>query len=261
MYSDTFMVSPETLDAMLKELAKGIRRECGSKAGIEIVLAGGTAVMASYGFRLSTTDIDAEVPLALRPIIRKVGEKNGYPIGWLNDDFRKTASYSSNIRLYSRPYKSFGNVLDVRVLKDEHLIAMKARSARTYKHDMSDIVGIIHAMREQEKTPTMASIQKAFADLYGENCEIGEVPRELIAQCLETADLVVLYESCVAAEQKAREEILAAEREHPKITHEQNTHATKPSQQADAFDGWLLNSSSSDGRCDESAKTPQEHSR
>lgn len=43
----------------LKELAKEFRKHNGKKTPAEIILVGGAAVLANYGFREMTTDIDA----------------------------------------------------------------------------------------------------------------------------------------------------------------------------------------------------------
>ena len=49
----------ENLDYYLKELAKEFRKRNGAKLSAEIVLIGGAAVLANYGFREMTYDIDA----------------------------------------------------------------------------------------------------------------------------------------------------------------------------------------------------------
>ena len=40
-------------------------------------------------------------------------------------------------------YRKISNVLTVRLIRDEYLIAMKLRSGRKYKNDLSDIIGVL----------------------------------------------------------------------------------------------------------------------
>lgn len=53
----------------------------------------------------------------------------------------KTASYTPKLRYYSKYYKTFSNVLTVRTVTAEYLVAMKLKSGRKYKNDLSDVVG------------------------------------------------------------------------------------------------------------------------
>ena len=52
-------ITKENLDTLLKELAKEFRKLNGTKTPAEIILVGGAAVIANYGFRELTNDIDA----------------------------------------------------------------------------------------------------------------------------------------------------------------------------------------------------------
>ena len=51
----------ENLDYYLKELAKEFRKRNGKNTPAEIVLVGGAAILANYGFREMTYDIDAVI--------------------------------------------------------------------------------------------------------------------------------------------------------------------------------------------------------
>ena len=158
------MFSLVNIDNLLLQLAKEFRRLNGRKTPAEIVLIGGAAIVTQYGFRASTTDIDAIIVASsvMKDAINIVGDRNGLPTGWINQDFKKTSSYSTKIREYSIHYKSFANILEVRILPSEYNVAMKLASLREYKYDMSDVVGIIHAAKI-----TRGSIDKAVGDLYG----------------------------------------------------------------------------------------------
>lgn len=51
----------ENLNTYLKELGKEYRRLNGKTIPAEIVLIGGAAIIANYGFRDMTTDVDAVI--------------------------------------------------------------------------------------------------------------------------------------------------------------------------------------------------------
>ena len=48
----------ENLDLYLKELGKEYRKSAGKGMPAEIILIGGAAILANYGFREMTTDVD-----------------------------------------------------------------------------------------------------------------------------------------------------------------------------------------------------------
>ncbi|MEE0697455.1 MAG: DUF6036 family nucleotidyltransferase, partial [Oscillospiraceae bacterium] len=65
------------MDNYLKELAKEYRRMVGKNMPAEIVLVGGAAILANYGFRESTQDIDAIITAAsaMKDAITVVGDR------------------------------------------------------------------------------------------------------------------------------------------------------------------------------------------
>ena len=144
----------ENLDMYLKELAKEFRKLNGKTMKAEITLVGGAAILVNYDFRNMTTDVDAIIHAssAMKDAIRHVGDKYDLPYGWLNADFMQTKSYSTRLNQFSVYYRTFSNVLTIRTISAEYLIAMKLRSGRKYKHDLSDIVGIL-AEHEKQGVP------------------------------------------------------------------------------------------------------------
>jgi len=167
MSSEKFTKS--NLDFYLKELAKEYKKLNRKAMPAEIILVGGAAVLANYGFRDMTTDIDAVIcaTSSMKDAINRVGDKYNLPTGWLNHDFVKTASYSSKLSEVSIYYKSFYGVLDVRTVSDEYLIAMKLRSGRKYKNDLSDILGILDEHKKCGRLIDFASVEAAVFKLYG----------------------------------------------------------------------------------------------
>ena len=167
MSSNVF--TKENLNNYLKELAKEYRKLGGKGMPAEIVLVGGAAILTRYGFRDMTTDIDAIIHAAssMKDAINRVGDKFDLPNKWLNADFIRTGSYSSRLTEVSVYYKEFYNVLTVRVVADEYLVAMKLRSGRKYKNDISDIIGVLAENERNNKPITMGMIDNAVEKLYG----------------------------------------------------------------------------------------------
>ena len=142
---NTRLFTKDNLDLYLKELAKEYRHLNGKNVEAEIIMVGGAAILANYGFREMTTDVDAIIHASssMKEAINRTGDKFNLPNGWLNADFMRTVSYSPKLNLHSKHYKIFSGVLRVRIVSAEYLVAMKLKSGRDYKHDLSDIVGIL----------------------------------------------------------------------------------------------------------------------
>ena len=160
----------ENIDIYLKEVAKEYRKQVGKKMPAELILVGGASVLINYGFRNMTTDIDALIKAAsgMKDAINCVRDRHNLPNGWLNEDFKNTQSFTPKLEEFSVYYKTYSNVVNIRTVAAEYLIAMKLRSGRQYKSDMSDVLGIL-AEHENRGTPIgMKQIRKAVTDLYGE---------------------------------------------------------------------------------------------
>jgi hypothetical protein len=162
-------ITREDLDKYLRDLGKEFRRLNGTKMPAEIVIIGGASVLINYAFRDVTTDVDAiiQASSAMQDAINRVSDKYELPYGWLNTDFRKTDSYTPKLLQYSSYYRTYSNILAVRTVKGEYLVAMKVRSGRNYKYDMSDIVGILRAHKEAGSPLTYNQIDTAMNNLYG----------------------------------------------------------------------------------------------
>ena len=71
----------------------------------------------------------------------------------------------------------------------EYLIAMKLRSGRQYKSDLSDVLGIL-AEHEKEGTPlSMKQIRKAVTDLYGDWNSLPNASQVFIENVMENSGL------------------------------------------------------------------------
>ena len=167
-YKETIDLQQSQIDAYLLELAKEYKKENRNATPVEMILVGGASVLINFSFRSVTTDADAYISSysTMKGAIHRVAEKYNLSMEWLNDDFTKTASFSARIREHSKHYKSFLGYLDVRTVTDEYLIAMKLMSGRVYKHDLSDVVGVLYECHLKGYEISRDIIVKAVEDLY-----------------------------------------------------------------------------------------------
>lgn len=222
MSSNSF--TKENLDTYLRELAKEFRRLNGKSMPAEIVLVGGAAILTNYGFRDMTTDIDAVIHAAssMKDAINHVGDKFDLPNGWLNADFMHTGSYSPKLDEFSVYYKSFYGVLSVRVVAAEYLIAMKLRSGRKYKNDLSDIIGILAEHEKKGMPITFEKIDAAVENLYGGWDSFPEDSKPFIEDALKNGDFENVYASVKNDEIESKDILIDFEKDYPKVAKESN---------------------------------------
>lgn len=220
----SFEFTKDNIDIYLKEVAKEYRKQVGKGMPAELVLIGGASVLLNYGFRNMTTDIDAMIRAAsgMKDAINKVGDRFGLPNGWLNADFQHTDSYTPKLAEFSVYYRTYSNVLSIRTVASEYLIAMKLRSGRQYKSDLSDVLGIL-AEHEQRGTPiAMKQIQKAVTDLYGDWNSLSEMSQTFIENVMENGNFEQLYKETAQGEQEIKELLVQFEKTYPGVTKEAN---------------------------------------
>ncbi len=213
----------ENLEYYLKELAKDFKKR-GRGTPAEMILVGGASVLINYEFRMASYDIDAayEAESVMKESINAVGDKFGLPRGWVNDDFKKTASYTPNIIYHSDYYRTFSNVLKIRTVRSEYLVAMKLVSGRQYKKDLSDIAGILY---EQEKAGNPLSyemIDKAVCDLYRNWDGITDYAKDVLNRMLACDDLKALFIELSEDEAAAKAALLEVEKKYPKVVNKDN---------------------------------------
>ena len=224
MSEQQFEFTKENIDLYLKELSKEYRKQVGKAMPAELILIGGAAVLINYGFRDMTTDIDALIHAAsgMKDAINRVGDRFDLPSGWLNADFAKTESYSPKLVEFSVYYKTWSNVLTVRTVAAEYLVAMKLRSGRQYKSDLSDVIGILYE-HEKRGTPIDAEqIRKAVTDLYGGWDSLPEPSQAFIENVMRSGQLVQLYKQTAAGEKETKELLLQFEQDYPGVMKEAN---------------------------------------
>ncbi|MCC8163793.1 MAG: hypothetical protein LIO86_11670 [Lachnospiraceae bacterium] len=221
--SADFTFTKENLDRCLSRLAKEFRKSNGT---VEIILVGGAAVLANYGFRDMTYNIDAilQAPSSMKDAINKVGDEMRLPYGWLNSDFVRTSSYSPKLMQYSRYYKRFGNVLEVRTVSGAYLVAMKLMSGRQYKNDISDVVGILEEQKACGKPISLEMIQTAVQNLYGSWEKLPAESREFIDRVMKAGALEKLYAQYRDMEKAAKESLIDFEKKYPGAANTNNVN-------------------------------------
>jgi len=223
---NTAYITKDNLDTYLKELAKEFRKLNGTAMPAEIILIGGAAILANYGFRDMTTDVDAVIHASssMKDAINRVGDKFDLPNGWLNADFMNTGSYSPKLDEFSVYYKTFSNVLQIRTVSAEFLIAMKLRSGRKYKNDLSDIIGIL-AEHVKRGTPiTLDNIDVAVNNLYGDLADIPADSRAFIQNAFRNGNYEQVYAFISEEEKKSKEILVGFEQGYPGVTTESNAN-------------------------------------
>ncbi|MBQ9227573.1 MAG: hypothetical protein IJ168_01975 [Eubacterium sp.] len=224
---DIKVFNKSNLDHYLYEFAKTYRKLAGRKApGIEIILIGGAAIIENYSFRNETLDVDALMTPSsiIKEAILKVAEMNNLPADWLNSDFVNTASYSPKLIQYSEYYKTFYGVLDVRSIRAEYLIAMKLCSGRRYKHDLSDVIGILLEHRRNHNDITYDMVDKAVNDLYNSWDKFPNGIQEQFRQIVESKELFSLFDQTKSGEASTKAFLLAFEEKYPGVLKSENVN-------------------------------------
>ena len=214
----------ENLDSYLKELAKEFRKKNGARMPAEIILIGGASLLINYGFREMTYDMDAIIKSsgAMKDAINTVGDRLGLPVRWLNTDFVNTNSYTPRLAEYSKYYKTFANILQIRTVSAEYLVAMKLMAGRQYKNDLSDIVGVLIEQEERNKPLTFDTVQNAIIDLYDSYDRIPEDSRIFIEAVYKKEDLHEFYKQCRELEQENKDVLVGFQEDYPGVLNGDN---------------------------------------
>lgn len=106
----------------------------------------------------------------------------------------------------------------------EYLIAMKLRSGRQYKSDLSDVLGIL-AEHEKEGTPlSMKQIRKAVTDLYSDWNSLPNASQVFIENVMGNSGFEQLYEQITREEQETKELLIQLEENYPGIITRANVN-------------------------------------
>lgn len=211
-----------TINHLLYLIAKDYKKQNKSNPDCEVILVGGASILLNYDFRSETTDIDSIIRASstFKEIANKIGDEYHLPNGWINTDFIKTKSYSSKLIEHSKFYKKFYGCLSVRTVSAEYLVAMKLKSLRVYKHDLSDVIGIIKEQEEFENPISFESINNAYRELYNE-----PMPKEAVdflTKVFDSNSLSDLFYETVDEETLNKKILLQAEEKYANDITEDN---------------------------------------
>lgn len=223
-FEERIEFTKDNIDDYLKEVAKEYRKRAGKSVPAELILIGGASVLINYGFRNMTTDVDAMIHASsvMKEAVNAVGDRYNLPNGWLNADFIKTDSYTAKLSQFSEHYRTFSNIVTVRTVSAEYLIAMKLRSGRQYKCDLSDVLGILAEHEKANNPIMMTQIEKAVEDLYDSWDVLPETSQSFINVVMADGRFEYLYDQVVRGEKEARELLIKFEQEYPGVTNTSN---------------------------------------
>ena len=216
--SSNIEFTKEILDKSLTVLGKEFRKRNGKKMPADIILIGGASVLINYGFREMTTDADAVIRASsvMREAIHCVADKLDLPRDWLNDDFKRTDSYTENLSKVAKSYRTFSNVLHVRTVSAEYLIAMKLMSGRQYKYDLSDVVGILSEHDKRGEPISRKMIDMAVKELY-EDQPLPTISTQLLDDVFNSEDYVLIYNKIRKIETQGKEYLLEFHKEYTDV--------------------------------------------
>lgn len=217
MPDQIFEFTRDNIDTYLKAVSKEYRKISGKDVPAEMILIGGASVLINYGFRNMTTDIDAMILAAssMKDAINIVGDRFNLPNGWLNADFENTSSYTPKLVQYSEYYRTFSNIVSIRTVSAEYLVAMKLRSGRLYKNDLSDILGILAEHEKRNAPLNMEQIRSAFTDLYGDWDQIPDNSRIFIENAMKNGSFTKQYAETIINEKETNRLLYGFEEKYP----------------------------------------------
>lgn len=226
--SDKTLITKENAYPILKAFAKEYKKQNGTSVPVELVIVGGGSILLNYGFREATQDFDIMVQSMglIKNVSYRIADLYNLPDNWLNTEFMRTASYSDKLREVSKHFCSFNNgSLEFRTVNGEYLIAMKMVSAREYRNDISDVVGILIYMKNESKDFSMDRIDHAIDFLYGKREKV--IKEEVYDRVKEYAkwsvsDLEKEYEVLTQIESQTEFELKDIKDKYPEVVKEES---------------------------------------
>lgn len=113
-------------------------------------------------------------------------------------------------------------MLTIRTVSAEYLVAMKLKSGRRYKHDISDVMGILKEQKAANAPISIDLIKKAVSDLYGEWSALPEKTRRIIEKAFVKQNFDELYEKYSIQEEQNKKRLIKFEKDHPGVITEDN---------------------------------------
>lgn len=102
-----------------------------------------------------------------------------------------------------------------RTVSAEYFVAMKLKSGRKYKNDLSDIVGILSEQKKNGAELGKAQIYSAIAELYGSADNIPKDSKTFIDNLLIGKNYDAVYEEIRSNEKDAKDILIEFEERYP----------------------------------------------
>ena len=226
--SEKTLITKENAYPILKAFAKEYKKQNGTSVPVELVIVGGGSILLNYGFREVTQDLDIMVQSMslVKNVSYRIADLYNLPDNWLNTDFMHTASYSDKLREVSKHFCSFNNgSLEFRTVNGEYLIAMKMVSAREYRNDISDVVGILIYMKNESEDFSMDRINHAIDFLYGKRENV--IKEEVYNKVKEyakwsVAELEKEYHVLTQMEKQTKQELIDINEKYQGVVKEES---------------------------------------
>ena len=169
-------------------------------------------------------DMDAIINASssMKDTINYVGDKYGLPVGWINDDFMRTDSYTPRISRFSRYYHTYSNVVTIRTVSGEYLVAMKLKAGREYKYDRSDVIGILWEQEKSGDPLSLERIKQAVCDLYDSYDVLSDDVKQFVERAIENGNYEEMYTRIRQAESENKEILLEYQEEKPGVINNDN---------------------------------------
>ena len=226
--SEKTLITKENAYPILKAFAKEYKKQNGTSVPVELVIVGGGSILLNYGFREATQDFDimAQSLGMIKNVSYRIADLYNLPDNWLNTDFMHTVSYSDKLREVSKHFCSFNNgSLEFRTVNGEYLIAMKMVSAREYRNDISDVVGILICMKNEFEEFSMDRINYAIEFLYGKRENV--IKEEVYNKVKEyakwsVAELEKEYDVLTQMEKQTKQELIDINEKYQGVVKEES---------------------------------------
>ena len=158
----------------------------------------------------------------MKDAIKRVRDKYDLPNDWLNTDFMRTKSYSPKLNQFSRYYRTYSNILTIRTIAAEYLIAMKLRAGRQYKNDISDVIGILREHDNQGNPISWETIDNAVINLYGSWEEFPKNSKNYLKHIINEHNYEKAFEAAREEEIFSKKALVDFEKDYPEVLKESN---------------------------------------
>ena len=105
--------------------------------------------------------------------------------------------------------------MTIRTVTSEYLVAMKLRSGRQYKFDISDIIGILWEQEKKGDPLSLERIKTAVEDLYGSYDVLSEDMKQFVEKAIIDGKYEETFSRVRRAEAENKENLLEYQEQKP----------------------------------------------